>query len=390
MQNFLDLCKQTSSMLPDLSSIKKVFADSALNKNIEIIAANLDQVFEVFTPQTFNSSPVQNSFKAITWNIERGKNLESVLHILKTHSLLQNADFLFLTEVDWGMLRSGNKNIAAEIGKALNYHSYFAPSYYNLTQGHGSERIGLGKNEEGLHGKALLSRFPLQNLRLIPMPNATDKLHSKEARIGQKRALIGEFHKNGSAIQLACVHLDAFSSPQTRTQQLRQVLQELSPHYFSLLGGDWNTNTFNTTRSLSLFKDILVTLVKPGPRRMVSKHFPEPNIHFDKHLFAALEQWGFDYESLNEKARGTFDLFFNDAELGKMAEDQYPRWMIHFIHKILKKLGGDISLKLDWFAGKNLKAIQKKVIPLKSLDYSPHLRPSDHHPVYLEFEMDAP
>jgi len=389
MQKFLDLCKDTSSTLPSVRN-QKIFADPRLKKNIQAIETALDQVFEVYTPKNLPPPLASPRLKAVTWNIERGKNLESVLHLLQTHPFLKAADFLFLTEVDWGMARSENKNVAAEIGKSLNYYSYFAPSYYNLTQGHGSERTKLGKNQEGLHGKAILSRFPLQNLRLIRMPNATNKLQSKEARIGQKRALLGEFHQNGSAIHLACIHLDAFSSPQSRTTQIRQVLQELSPHYFSLLGGDWNTNTFNTTGGLSLFKDILKTLLKPGPRQMVAKHFRAPNLHFDKNLFSELEEWGFDYESVNEKARGTFDLFFDDAELGKMAEDQYPRWLIHFIHKILKKLGGEISLKLDWFAGKNLKVIEKKVIPLKSSDYSPHTRPSDHHPIYLEFEMEAP
>ncbi len=98
-----------------------------------------------------------------------------------------------------------------------------------------------------------------------------------------------------------------------------------------------------------------------------------------------LTKSGFDYESLNEEGVGTFDLFENNHEMGMMVSDQYPRWLIKKVNDVIIRSGGLVSLKLDWFAGKNIQGKNKKVIRLKKgEDYIHSQRPSDHHPIYLE------
>ena len=62
------------------------------------------------------------------------------------------------------------------------------------------------------------------------------------------------------------------------------------------------------------------------------------------------------YEPFNEEGAGTFDLLVNDHELGAMAQDQFPLWVLKMINRIVEKSGGRFSLKLDWFAARGRKA----------------------------------
>ncbi len=397
-KGFLKICEETCEYLYRKPSAKppyqRIFSDSFLRTQSKLIRAALFQVFQVSVPSP-RPSPSggegengKSLLQAICWNLERGKNFEAILQTFKTSSYFQDIDLFFLTEVDWGMARSGNRNITAELGKELGYYAYFAPSYFNLTQGHGSERQVEGQNQYGLHGKAILSKYPLQNLKSVGMPNAINKLKSKEARLGEKRALLGDLDLGLEKITLACAHLDAFSSPLARKQQLNEVAKACAFSSRSLLAGDWNTNSINSTSGPTLFKSMLRQILVPGPQKMIREHFPYPYRKFDKPLFDMLSESGFDYENLNEIGVGTFDLFENDHEMGAMVSDQYPRWLIKKVNDVIIKSGGLVSLKLDWFAGKNIQAKNKKVIKLqKEKDYHHSQRPSDHHPIYLEFGL---
>lgn len=345
------------------------------------------QVHEPQQPAVLNG---QREFRAVCWNIERGKNFSAVLKVLQEHPQLKDADFYLLTEVDSGMARSENRDIPRELGEGLNYFAYFAPSYFNFTNGHGVERNAEGKNLWGLHGKALLSRYPLQDWNCVPMPNATDKLRSKEARLGQKRALVGKLPLGDKALTLVCTHLDAFSSPKSRSEQLAAAIRECSNANHVLLGGDWNTNTLDSTSTWRLIPSVMKQLALVGPTKMIQEHHPHPDRRFDRPLFHMLEELGLDYRACNQLGEPTFDLFSNDHELGQMAGDQYPRWALKWINRLIIKSGGRIGLKLDWFATKNLKVLKNQVIDGKQIQM-PSLkgRASDHHPIVTHFKLEA-
>ena len=55
---------------------------------------------------------------AVAWNIERGIQLDGIIDALKNHPGLHNTDLLLLTELDYGMARSGNRFVAKEIADA--------------------------------------------------------------------------------------------------------------------------------------------------------------------------------------------------------------------------------------------------------------------------------
>src|SRR4051794_15348309 len=90
------------------------------------------------------------------------------------------------------MARSGNLAVAREIARELRMHYAFAPCYLNLTKGAGVEYDAPGENRTGLHGNAILSRYPLGRLRMIALENGIDKMAGREKRIGQQAALAAD------------------------------------------------------------------------------------------------------------------------------------------------------------------------------------------------------
>src|SRR5262249_54121509 len=115
------------------------------------------------------SAPPRPHYRFVAWNIERGTHLEAQLDALRTHPYLKECDVLLVTEADVGMARSSNRSVAEELARGLEMSYVFAPCYIAPGPGSGVERDVTGANRLGLHGNAILSRYPLRNVRLIPL-----------------------------------------------------------------------------------------------------------------------------------------------------------------------------------------------------------------------------
>jgi endonuclease/exonuclease/phosphatase family metal-dependent hydrolase len=149
---------------------------------------------------------------ALAWNIERGNRFSGIVHALKNHPQLKNKDVLFLTELDYGMARSGNRFIAKELGDALQMNFAFAPIYIALQKGSGVEEFVEGENTKAIHGLAIFSRYPMRSVHAIPLPNGKDKMSGKEKRLGRLRALIADIEHPAGTFRTVTVHLDALCS----------------------------------------------------------------------------------------------------------------------------------------------------------------------------------
>ena len=99
------------------------------------------------------SGPARSSIRAVAWNIERGLKLPGLTRALREHPLLREADVLLLTELDYGMARTGNLHVTRELARQLGMTYVFAPSYLNLDKGAGLESEVPGENTQALHGK---------------------------------------------------------------------------------------------------------------------------------------------------------------------------------------------------------------------------------------------
>ncbi|MBA2737446.1 MAG: endonuclease/exonuclease/phosphatase family protein, partial [Pyrinomonadaceae bacterium] len=207
-------------------------------------------VEENFAPKSESSAMADGFFgyvSALAWNIERGNRFTGIVNALKNHRNLKDKDLLLLTELDYGMARSGNRFVAQELAKELKLNYAFAPVYIALQKGSGVEEFAVGENTKSIHGLAMFSKYPIKNAHAVPLPNGKDKMLGKEKRLGYLRALIADIeHKNGT-FRAVTIHLDAHSSRRHRQLQMRIVLEHLEtlPALPVIIGGDWNTTTYN-------------------------------------------------------------------------------------------------------------------------------------------------
>lgn len=339
------------------------------------------------TTLTGGSFTQTHSIRATAWNIERGIRLDSIIRVLREHTALRGSDLLLLTELDYGMARTENRNVAREIAESLEMNYVFAPCYLALTKGSGLEVEVRGENTQALHGNALFSKHPLTNAHAIALPNGKDKMRGKEKRLGNQKAIIADVDHPLGQFRAVTLHLDAHSTQRHRHLQMRILLdhlEKLTPPLPVIIGGDWNTSTYNSRRAAysiaGFFRRVLM-----GVRHVINNHYPYPDRWFERGLFRELEKRGYNYRDLNEAGAGTLHYDVQNLAVNTNMGDWIPAWCFWFINWALKEHEGRCSLKLDWFAGRDIfvaPGMQPKVIgDLRDSD-GPL---SDHDAIVLDF-----
>jgi endonuclease/exonuclease/phosphatase family metal-dependent hydrolase len=330
----------------------------------------------------------EEPIRVVAWNIERGMRLDGIVRFLREHPLLANADLLLLSELDWGMARTDNHNVAQELASALGMNYAFAPCYLALSKGAGIERRADGENQESLHGNALLSRFPIRNAHSVVLPNGKDKMKGAEKRIGSQRAVVADIEHPLGLFRAVALHLDAHSSQRHRYLQMKIVLDHLeglSPRLPVLIGGDWNTTTHDASRAVYSILGYLRRVLM-GVRNVVANHYPYPERWFDRRIFRELERQGYRYRELNTPGECT--LHYNVADLAANLNmgEWVPGWCFWFINWALARVGGSCSMKLDWFAGKDVRPLAPAVaIPELASEGKPV---SDHDPIVISVALN--
>ena len=336
-----------------------------------------------------DKSRTLNAISALAWNIERGTMFDGIVDALKTHDKLKNKDVLLLTELDYGMARSGNRFVARELARELKLNYAFAPVYIALQKGSGVESQIEGENTKSIHGLAMFSKWPMKNVHAIPLPNGKDKMWGKEKRLGHLRALFADIEHPAGPFRAVTIHLDAHCSREHRRKQMRIILDHLdtlSP-LPTLLGGDWNTTTFNSqnaTRAiLGYWRRVFM-----GPKNVAKNHLPNPERYFERNLFGDLEKRGYDYRSLNQVGVGTLHYHLDSVEKNTNLRDWVPEWCFPFIFWAAGRVGGIVSGRLDWFAGRGVK-IAAGTAPetVGELQDAQGIPLSDHDAIALSFTL---
>lgn len=257
--------------------------------------------------------------RVAAWNIERGLEFDAVkaafrnderffrkLHqsangsktnlatVLDQTRWLSEADVVVLNEVDWGLKRTDYRNVAKELADAMAMNYAYAVEFVEvdpLTLGTESlegetapDKAELIKNiavdktrTRGLHGTAILSRFPLRNVRVVRFVTqghdwyAAEKKGVTKLEAGKRKGaglvfeekIVREVRRGGRMMLLADIehadlpngkmtivatHLEAKTKPANRLKQLEEVLAEVKdiPHPV-ILAGDMNTSGSDTT-----------------------------------------------------------------------------------------------------------------------------------------------
>lgn len=382
------------ALQPYLDELNRLNSTRELEKSAVYasIREEIEDLFSyVLTGRYANPRPsTLGHLRATAWNIERGIALDGILETLEGHPLIRESDLYILTELDYGMARSGNRLVPVDLARELGLDVAFAPSYLNLEKGSGLEASVEGANLYGLHGNAILSRYPLEEAHSVPLPNGKDKMRGKEKRLGCQRAVVALVDHPQGPFRVVSVHLDAHSTQKHRMLQMRLVLDDLDrfhPELPALIGGDWNTSTYNSRNALFSILGYCRRVLM-GVRRVIRDHYPHPDRWFERHLFRELERRGYEYRNLNEPGGCTLHYDVEDlAANGRMA-DWIPNWCFWFINWALAKNNGRCSFKLDWFAARGIHPVESHP-PRVLMDVHDRRNPlSDHDPIILDFTLE--
>jgi endonuclease/exonuclease/phosphatase family metal-dependent hydrolase len=331
----------------------------------------------------------RSAIASLAWNIERGNIFEGIVDALQNHERLKDKDVLLLTELDFGMARSGNRFVAREIAERLGLNYAFAPVYIALQKGSGVEAESEGENTKSIHGLAMFSRWPMKNVQTVALPNGKDKMWGKEKRLGYLRALIADIEHPSGTFRAVTVHLDAHCSRAHRRLQMKLILDRLDelPPLPTLIGGDWNTTTFNAQSArraiLGYWRRVMM-----GVKNVVTNHYPHPDRYFEKGLFDELESRGYEYRSLNELGAGTIHYDVSSIEKNTNLRDWVPEWCFPFIFWAANRVGGRVSGRLDWFAGKGIERAPDSEPKTVGDLLDPAGTPlSDHDAITLDFKI---
>ena len=262
------------------------------------------------------------SMNVVFWNIERGIHLDEIkllftdrdAFLLKASAgdtdiaglradidTLQSADVILLNEVDWGMRRSGYREVIRELGQALNMNWVYGVEFVEIDPA----LLGLETFEDvedpqarqelldefsvdkdklrGLHGTAILSRYPIREAKTVPFKfRAYDwfgqekGLRPAEKGIRAGARIIGEDlnremrrggrtqvlahldvpHLEEKRLTVVSPHLENRTKPANRRRQMKEVLELVQDaHHPVIIAGDFNT-TGGDSESFAIEKHV--------------------------------------------------------------------------------------------------------------------------------------
>ena len=319
------------------------------------LAAVARKVLE--SPEKGDFSPAAaepgESYRFVAWNLERGIELDGQLEVFRNDPYLASSDVLLLTETDVGMARSGNRHVAEELARELGLYYAFSPCYLNLAKGAGIENDAEDENELGLHGNAILSRYPIRRVRPVHLKNGKDKMRGREKRLGQQTAIVAGIEFPNCEWTVVAVHLDAQSTQRHRHDQMRDVLDALPAGKPAIIGGDWNTTTYNSSRAFFAIMGFW-RRVFMGIDNTIDNHYLHPYNRFERELFQLLEDRGFDFRNCNRLGERTTSYDVDDVKTRQNLGEWVPAWCFAFIRWALRNHDGKCPLKIDWFATRGL------------------------------------
>ena len=187
---------------------------------------------------------------------------------------------------------------------------------------------------------------------------------------------------------MAACHLDSNASPAQRACQLGAVLDSVdrSGVARALVGGDFNTSTYDISSTLALARDLLHKLLVTGLRTTIDQYMT-PEKRAERPLFELLRARDFAVEGFNDRGTGTYFYDLTDPYVLDRARKLVGRALTRFLVRLLRPWGGRVPARLDWFAGRNVTPVAAAVErPPAAADGRPL---SDHSAVIVDVAAAA-
>jgi len=192
-----------------------------------------------FTPAD-DAPEALGSIRIVSWNINRGLQLNSILDFLTNAS----ADLILLQEVDINARRTHRRNVAREIAQTLQMNYVFGCEFEELTQGN--------HNSPAYHGQATLSRLPIAESRILRFRRQSGfwrprwyvpTIPKLQRRLGARMALVNHLTCFGKHVVTYNVHLESRGDRTLRCSQLTEILedaQQFNSDVPVVIAGDFN------------------------------------------------------------------------------------------------------------------------------------------------------
>lgn len=322
-------------------------------------AAELDRLFS--QPKLYvaeGARPRLASFlRVVEWNIERGTRLDGIIKVLNSHPVLKFSDLLILNELDEGMVRSGNVNVALILSRELKAHAIYGAEYLEFTKGVGAELDLPGENASALHGNAILTRHSFSNARLARLPRCENNYESAEKRLGGRVGIMVDLEIGGVTVTSATAHLDVVNTPGCRAKQMRGFLEAIESGLKAssreaprvIFGGDLNTHTFARGGRWRTMKNTLKILA--GDHARLARRLLEPEK--SEPALTAFAKFGYGLQPFND-GKATSRTVVSRLDDAKRLPGPINRW-------VMKRVGPNgilLEFRLDWIAARGLRALK--------------------------------
>ncbi len=314
--------------------------------------------------------------RAVHWNIEHGNEYAQVEHALLEHPELAAADLLTLNEVDLGMARATNRDVAADLAGALGFHATWAPLFLESTHGrHDDAREAAARgNQESLFGLAILSRWPIGAARIVELPSPMRFQYDTEGMYGRFIALVVTIERPSGPFVAVSLHLEVQRTRGHRAAQMRVLLGHLRDERRPIiLGGDFNSHTFDRGRWWDPLTGAAVLSCWPGELLRRRLLWPDRSPAREP-LFDALRAEEFEWHRFVDR-EPTLQLRFV-----RVPEARGPLGF-PLAGRVVARAERRAHLRLDWFAGRGWRGGSGGTV--RGLD-GPGLA-SDHAPITAEF-----
>jgi endonuclease/exonuclease/phosphatase family metal-dependent hydrolase len=183
--------------------------------------------------------------RVAAWNLERCKYVEASAAILAARGV----DVVLATEMDHGCARSDQRHTTADLAETLGLGYVYGVEFVELALGNAVETSAHAgeTNAHGLHGNAVLSRYPILKAALIPLDDGgywyVNDLKNGQRRIGGRNSIAALLETPDGPIWAVSIHFESESTPLSRAASARRLLDglaTLTPAAPTVLGGDFN------------------------------------------------------------------------------------------------------------------------------------------------------
>lgn len=446
--------------------LKKLAKNSEIESNLE--KKLNEQLSMVYVVNRMYESELDKPFLRVShWNIKRGFNVSAIKEILlspnnyhvkyfskvrsrekmnftKELNAFSSSDIFCLNEADIGLPRTDYKNIVSELADQAGWNYAYATEFIELGPLFLNENVDKDLYK-GLHGNAIISKFPIVSSKVIRLPNFYDwykfeikekqsplehfrkfgamaifeeQILHREVRRGGRNALIVNIKlPNNEIVTVVSTHFEDRAYPDWRLKQFTYLLDNLKDVKTPvILAGDFNTSTTDTMPT-SLKKEVEKRIRDPHFFLRQAAFLPVPfvpvvggvaSVTFSKLLqykdpffpnipilFPNHERKFFNcLKTFTFSDGNKFDLRGNKAnssngKAGLLANSNQRHWKGFKSTFKLEKPRIIAYFKLDWFF---IKPLSERFRPfnamtLKTLNRSYKDGISDHNPITVDIRL---